>query len=281
MASDSVGAIKTGDSTIYYEKMGVTTGVPLFMLNGGPGFDHSYFRITSVWEGLATNRPIVFYDQRGTGKSSEVGDDDSCTLADQLADLDAVREHLGYGQIDILGHSWGGYLGMAYTARHSDRVRRLILVGSAAPKIDDTLFLFENIFPETTERQEAVAYAMEFNDEDAIQSYMLEYLSMLFYSYEIREAILDKMDPTGYRHRVNQLIWQDIQRFDLNPELKKFQQPALVITGRYDINVAPSVAYKIHKAIPGSRFKVFDRSGHLPFFEEPEAFVQLIEEFLS
>jgi proline iminopeptidase len=53
------------------------------------------------------------------------------------------------------------------------------------------------------------------------------------------------------------------------------------MTGRYDINVAPLVAYRIHKAIPGSRFMVFEQSGHIPFYEEPEAFVRATEEFLT
>jgi proline iminopeptidase len=55
----------------------------------------------------------------------------------------------------------------------------------------------------------------------------------------------------------------------------------MVMTGRFDMNVAPIVAWKIHKAIPGSRLVVLDRSGHLPFYEEPERFKQVVEEFLE
>jgi proline iminopeptidase len=55
----------------------------------------------------------------------------------------------------------------------------------------------------------------------------------------------------------------------------------LVVTGRFDANVAPSTAWKIHKAIPGSRFEVFEQSGHLPFFEEPEAFERSVDRFLQ
>ena len=73
----------------------------------------------------------------------------------------------------------------------------------------------------------------------------------------------------------------DLARFDLNPELPKYRFPTLVITGRFDINVAPSVAWKIHKAIPNSEFAVFEKSGHIPYFEEPEAFVQRLEAFLA
>ena len=54
-----------------------------------------------------------------------------------------------------------------------------------------------------------------------------------------------------------------------------------MITGRYDINVAPIVAWKIHKAIAGSRFEVFEKSGHIPYFEEPEKFAQMVSGFLD
>jgi proline iminopeptidase len=54
-----------------------------------------------------------------------------------------------------------------------------------------------------------------------------------------------------------------------------------VATGRFDIAVPPATAFQIHKAIPGSEFVVFESSGHQPFYDEPEAFEQAVEEFLS
>jgi len=65
------------------------------------------------------------------------------------------------------------------------------------------------------------------------------------------------------------------------PILPTLRMPTLVLTGRYDINVAPSTAWKIHRAIPGSKWEVFEESGHLPYFEEPEKFVRVVEGFLG
>jgi proline iminopeptidase len=73
----------------------------------------------------------------------------------------------------------------------------------------------------------------------------------------------------------------DLARYDLNPELPKLRFPALIVTGRYDMNVAPATAYRIHKAIPGSKFVVFEKSGHMPFYEEPEAFQRVLGDFLA
>src|SRR4029079_14456669 len=96
---------------------------------------------------------VVFSDQGGKGRSSALTKEQSCTLADQIADLDALREQLHAGTIDLLGHSWGGYLARAYANRHPDRVAHLLIVDSAAPKWSDTEFIFKYIFPEGIDRQ--------------------------------------------------------------------------------------------------------------------------------
>jgi proline iminopeptidase len=273
-------------ATLYVEVLGTGTGTPLVVVNGGPGFDHTYEHVaapgaTSAWELLAKTRRVVFYDQRGTGRSAALKKDQSCTLADQIEDLEAVRGRLGVDKIDLLGHSWGGFLVMAYAARHPEHIHSLITVDSAAPKWSDTVFLFKDIFPEGQDRADGFTFADEMGDASARAAGLREYFSWLFYSTEKRDAFIAQTGPGVFNKPVNQAIEHDLARFDLNPELRKFKFPALVITGRYDINVAPSVAYKIHKAIAGSQFAVFERSGHLPFFEEPEAFVRTLEAFLT
>jgi proline iminopeptidase len=266
---------------LYYEVTGSGSRTPLVVVNGGPGFDHTYLHIATAWDSLAQNRPVIFYDQRGVGRSAPLNEGQSCTLANQIDDLEALRAHLGYEKIDLLGHSWGGYLSMAYAARHPERISHLILVDSAAAKWSDTIFLFNQVFPQTTERQDAFAFADELGDKSASNASIHEYFTMLFYSPEKRDSFVAQMGPGVFNEKVNQAVASDLARFDLNPEIRKFRFPVLVITGRFDMNVAPVVAYKIHQAIAGSRFVVFERSGHVPFYEEPEAFDKVVEDFLQ
>jgi len=265
---------------IYYEVTGSGSGTPLIVVNGGPGFDHTYLHIASAWDTLGKSRRVIFYDQRGDGRSDPLKPGQSCTLADQIADLEALRAHLGLDKIDFLGHSWGGYLSMAYAARYPAHISHLLIVDSAAPRWDDTLFLFDQIFPEISERRAGYSFADEMGDKAASDASIHDYLTMLFYSQEKRDAFVAQMAPGAYRKEVFQAVIHDLPRFDLNPELHKYNFPVIVMTGRYDINVAPLVAYRIHKAIPGSRFVVFEKSGHIPFYEEPEAFVRATEDFL-
>jgi proline iminopeptidase len=273
-------------ATLYVEVLGTAAGAPLVVVNGGPGFDHTYEHVampgtTSAWDLLARQRKVVFYDQRGNGKSGALKPGQSCTLADQIEDLEAVRAHLGVDKIDLLGHSWGGFLVMAYAARHPEHIRHLITVDSAAPKWTDTVTLFKDIFPEGQERADSYAFADALGDAEASSAGLREYFHWLFYSTDKRDVFLQVIGNGVFTKPVNESVEHDVQRFDLTPELAKFRFPTLVITGRYDINVAPSVAFKMHKAIPNSRFVVFEKSGHLPFFEEPEAFTRQLEGFLG
>ncbi|MDP9122560.1 MAG: alpha/beta hydrolase, partial [Acidobacteriota bacterium] len=240
-----------GGVSLYYEVLGGGPGTPLVVANGGPGFDHSYLHVSDVWNALARERPVVLYDQRGNGRSGALKPGQSCTLADQVADLEALRGHLGYERIDLLGHSWGGFLAMAYAARHPERIERFILVDSAAPKWSDTLYLFKEVFPETVERQEALQFADTLGDKAAAEAGTHEYLTMLFYSPEKRDSFLAGAASYRESREVNQAVNADVARFDLNPELGKFHFPALVLAGRFDMNVAPLSAYRIHRAIPG------------------------------
>lgn len=76
-------------------------------------------------------------------------------------------------------------------------------------------------------------------------------------------------------------VMLDAMKRDLYPDLAKLDVPTLVINGRFDANVAPTVAYKISRTIPGARLVFFERSGHSPQVEEPEKFALEVERFLG
>jgi proline iminopeptidase len=267
--------------TIWYEVRGSGSGTPLVIANGGPGFDHSYLHCSDAWDRLAKSRQVIFYDQRGNGRSGALPEGAPCGVAEQIADLDGLRAHLGFQKMDLLGHSWGGYLVMAYAARHPESIAHLVIADSAAPRIQDTAFLFKQIFPEVTAREDLLAFDVELGDSKAIADDLREYFSMVYVSPQVRDAEVARSASFKYDQKVNKAVWGDAQRFDLNPELPAFHFPTLVITGRYDFNVAPSIAWGIHRAIPGSEFAVFEKSGHLPFCEEVAPFVTRLETFLA
>jgi len=266
---------------LWYEVRGTHAGRPLVLVNGGPGFDHNYELCSDAWDVIARSRPVVMYDQRGNGRSGPLAPGQGCTLNDQIDDLDAIRAAVGAEQIDLIGHSFGGYLVMAYAARFPGRVAHLVICDSAAPKWTDTEFLFKYIFPEAVEREAVLDGRDALGDTLANGASLHEYLGTLFVSLAKRDEFLAHAADYHFNRAVNETLNTDLGRRDLWAVLPGLAMPTLVITGRYDINVAPSTAWKIHKAIPGSRFVVFEKSGHLPFFEEPEAFERTLDDFLA
>lgn len=270
-----------GGVTIWYEVRHATAKTPLILINGGPGFDHVYLLSSDVWDKIAAHRPVVFYDQRGTGRSGDLKPGQSCTLADQVADLEALRAKLGTDRVDLLGHSWGGYLAMAYAARYPQHVAHIVLCDSAAPKWSDTDYVLKYLFPEGTERRDQDDFLEASGDAKAGTDSVKEYLGMLFVSPRKREEFLAASNQFHLNRAVNEALNADLARVDMGPMLARMKLPVLVLTGRFDANVAPSTAWRIHKAIAGSRFEVFEQSGHLPFFEEPEAFERSVDRFLQ
>jgi len=266
-------------TTIWYEVRGKEGGRPLIMVNGGPGFDHTYVLCSDAWDTLAKKRRVVIYDQRGNGRSGALAAGQSCNLADQIADLDALRAELKADRIDLLGHSWGGYLVMAYAARHPERVAHLMIVDSAAPKWTDTEFIFKNIFPEAIDKQARLDFAQMVGDSAAGDASLNEYLKMLFVSDAKRDEFMSRASTYKFSRSVNETLNADLGKYDMWPLLPTLSMPTIVMTGRYDFNVAPSTAWKIHNLIPNSQWEVFEKSGHLPYYEEPEKFVQVVERF--
>jgi proline iminopeptidase len=188
---------------------------------------------------------------------------------------------MGVERMHVLGHSWGGFVAMAYGARYPSRLASLILVDSAAPKWSDTRALFAEVFPESYERAEQFEAAQKKGDPTARAAVLREYVTWLFYSPEKRDGYIPHIGLGAENTAINVGLQNSVGDTDLTPDIRKFTFPSLIITGRFDMNIMPATAYALHKHIPGSRFVVFERSGHVPSYEEPELFLRTIEQFLA
>jgi pimeloyl-ACP methyl ester carboxylesterase len=257
-------------ATIWYEVRGTASGRPLVMVNGGPGFDHTYVLCSDAWDKLAESRRVVFYDQRGNGRSGALKKGESCTLADQSADLEALRSRLGADRIDLLGHSWGGYLVMAYAARHPEHVAHLIITDSAAPKWSDTEFIFKYIFPEGVDRQGRLDFADALGDTASGKQSLQEYLGMLFVSTEKRDEFLSRASTYHYNRQVNEALNADLAKYDMWPVLATFHarrdQRALRHQRRAQYGVEDPQRH------PGSRRKCSSTAG--TFLQRARKFAQ-------
>jgi proline iminopeptidase len=268
--AQQTGVVPTPDVDLAYELYGHPgAATPVIVANGGPGLSHIYMMQNDAWPRLAKTRPIVFYDQRGTGKSTRVKQGASQDLDAQIADLEAIRAKFDFQKFDLVGDSYGGFLAMAYAAAHPEHVEKLILSDSAAPAMKNIVRVLPQVFPDMMERSPDP------------QEQMRNHFRMLFYSEEKRDAYLAGAKDLGYAPEIGAAVSRAIAQIDLTAQLAKFSFPTMVITGRYDMNVAPLTAWNIYKAIPGAKFVVFAKSGHLPSYEEPDKYVQVVDAFLG
>jgi proline iminopeptidase len=129
--------VQCGAERLYVRDVG--RGVPLMVLHGGPDFDHEY--LLPDMDRLAGSFHLMYYDQRGRGRSFSGEQPDEVAMATEVDDLDRVRESFGFESIAILGHSWGGLLAMEHAIRHPARVSHLILMNTAPASHADALIL--------------------------------------------------------------------------------------------------------------------------------------------
>jgi proline iminopeptidase len=277
----TTGIVTTPEVDLAYETFGSSRlATPVIVANGGPGLSHVYMMQNDVWPRIAQHRQVVFYDQRGTGKSKRVSADAPFGMDAQVADLEAIRARFGFQKFDLVGDSYGGLLAMAYAAAHPEHIQKLILSDSAAPAWKDIVRVLPDVFPDVLE-QIADSEKNPPPGTDPADQGIRSHFRMLFYSEQNRDSYLAKAKDLGAAPGVGAAVQKATRTLDLTSELPKFNFPTLVITGRYDMNVTAVTAWRIYKAIPGAKFVVFEKSGHLPAYEEPDKYVQVVDAFLT
>jgi pimeloyl-ACP methyl ester carboxylesterase len=127
------GQVPLDRGRLYYRDIGA--GHPVIVLHGGPDFDHSY--LVPELDRLARSHRLIYFDQRGRGRSAEGVRPEDVGLLSEIEDVERLRRHLQLPSAAILGHSWGGLLAMEYALRHPDRTTHLILMNTARASRQD------------------------------------------------------------------------------------------------------------------------------------------------
>lgn len=283
--------VSVGGTQLYLRVIGA--GPPVIVLHGGPDFDHTY--LLPELDHLADVCRLVYYDQRGRGRSGENVTADAVDIESEMFDIDAVRRHIGADAIALLGHSWGGVLAMEYATRHPDRVSHLILMNTTPASATGWAELREHIAhrrpPGDLDAMAAIKATREYARGDIAAE--IEYYRIHF-RHAIRtpdgaERIVQRLrthftaqDVLLARAVEDHLAGQTTEHagWNLHPKLNRLSIPTLVVHGDHDL-IPVAMAAHIADAIPGALFTVLANCGHFAYLERPEDVHRLIEDLLN
>jgi L-proline amide hydrolase len=256
---------------------------PLLALHGGPGSTHNYF---GPLEGLATERPVVLYDQIGCGKSDRPSDIEwnVDVFRDEVA---AVREQLGLERVHLLGSSWGGMLAQEHVLSGAAGVVSLILSSTLANLAlwnEEQLKLRNALPPDVVEVLDRHEAAGTFDDPEYEEA-MAVYFDRHFYRGPQPRPELEAMDkgraPDIYHAMQGPNEWTTtgaLKGWDTRDRLHEIAIPTLVVRGAYDMCTAP-IAAELVTGIPNAREIVLEHSSHTPVLEETDRYLEIVSSF--
>jgi proline iminopeptidase len=284
------GYIPAGNARLYYRVIG--GGQPLVLLHGGPDFDHSY--LLPDMDRLADSFRLIYYDQRGRGRSAVNVQPEEVTLGSEIEDLESLREYFRLETAALLGHSWGGLLALEYALRHPERVSHLILMNTAPVSEEDLMLLrrdrrqragadIENLMARAAEAR------YQEGDPEAVTEYYRIHFRLALRKPEHLEQVIQRLKASFTREgilkarqieeRLAQETWFSGE-YNLLPKLEGLNIPALVVHGEHDL-IPIECAAHIAQAIPGARLAILKDCGHFAFLESPDGVRKEINDFVN
>ena len=267
-------------------------GPAMIVLHGGPDFDHTY--LLPELDRLSDHYRLIYYDQRGRGRSADHVQPEDVTLASDLDDLDKVRQHFRLDKVVLLGHSWGTVLALEYALRYPQHVSRLILMNPGPASADDYKQLrsdWLNKRPAEMEQRKAISAtpAYQQGDPAAVTAYYRIHFKPAFATPENYEKFMTRLSASFTKEGVlkaraieARLMTETWSKPDYNllPKLKTVSIPALVISGDHEF-IPAATAEHIAQALPNARLVTLKNCGHFTYMECPAPVRENIDSFFS
>ena len=284
-AATREGHVAVTGGRVWYRVVGDGDAIPLVTVHGGPGATHDYLEPLS---GLADERPVVFYDQLGAGRS-DAPDDVSLWTNDRLVDeLGRLLDALDLTRVHLLGQSWGSIVAAEYALQRPDRLVSVVLAdpclsmprfaaGAAALRAalpaEVRAVLDRHEAAGTTDSEEYEAATMEFYRRHLCR--LDPWPDALMRSFgQLNQTIYERMQGP------NEFTVTGVCRdYDIGDRLGQLAVPALFLCGRHDETRPQETAF-FHSLVPGAELVVFEESSHVPHLEEPDRYLQVLRDFL-
>ncbi|MEW4220337.1 alpha/beta fold hydrolase [Rossellomorea marisflavi] len=256
--------------------------VPMVVIHGGPGGNHYVFERTAG-SMIAKERTIIYYEQRGCGRTDKPEDDGDYRIADLVEDFKGLHRLLGWERVDLLGYSFGAELSLeiAYTLPHT--VNRLVL--SAPSMMQSPLQKLVQIAGFASVGAKGIGSGATIEETyqalwDHADTTMVD--KLLFQDSSLAAMNRKWWEESGLVNTglMMRALENDISRPSLEERLSDIPHSALILVGAFDRNTGIPVASLIHDHLQHSALTILSKSAHFPDIEESEVFTRYVCSFL-
>jgi pimeloyl-ACP methyl ester carboxylesterase len=255
-----------------YRRLGPSSGTPLILLQHFSGNIDGWD--PAVVNALATDRPVIAFDNAGVGRSTGQTPDN---VAAMTRDAVTFINLLGFSEVDLLGFSLGGCVAQQMAAVNGRMVRKLILAGTAPKGGEEHLLaVLQAAFSKTDAPDPRLP--LFFTPSSASQSGGLAFLRRTQVRTEDRDTDNGSAvtDP-----QAKALITWCATPDPGHTMLRAIKQPALVVSGSDDTMLPADNAYAMFKGLSNAYLMLYPDSGHGALFQHHEAFVSHVRTFLD
>jgi proline iminopeptidase len=288
LAPDSSIRVKVDGYEVVTYSYGDSHREALFLLNGGPGLPCDYLR-DPLLRMVDAGYRVVTYDQLGCGKSDRPTDPGLWTIARYVEEVETVRKALGLGRVHLLGHSWGGWLGIEYALTYMGSLKSFVLSNTCADMphlVSELNRLRAALGSETVammQRHEAAGSIDHPEYQAAITLLNYRHVHRLEQLPQSMKSSLDgwNMGPYGTMQGPNEFLYTgNLKDWNRVPQLQRIAVPCLIMVGEHD-ELTPACAMRMHQALPNSEMAVLRNCSHLAMYEDPEAYFARLTSFLA
>jgi proline iminopeptidase len=264
---------------------------PLLILHGGPGGNVYNFERT-IGPLLETFATVLYFEQRGCGRSDAPDDPNAYSIPLLVADLDALRRTLELEQVIPLGFSFGGEIALEYALAYPTSVTKVVVQAPGVSLPGRTawvqLYGFEQIADGMLRYQfQQIIAGPESPEEKLARVWSIvgqhDVDRFLFHQPEVAVANRRMWQESGLTNTglmARALHKRDHQQ-PLTERVGNLNCPVLVLVGLYDRNSGVDVNRDLALRLPQAQLVIFERSAHFPDMEEPERYAQQVQTFVS
>ena len=282
----SEGFINVKGGKVWYRIIGDGDKTPILLLHGGPGVPSFYLNPLSA---LAKDRPVIFFDQLGCGRSEKITDTTLMTVDNFVEQVQEVKKSLGINNFYLYGQSWGTMLGIDYYLKHPAGIKAIIF---SSPAFNIHMWLSDadtliTLLPDSIQNSIRINEENKTYDspdyQKAVKVYYEHFLARkLPWSSDIDSAFM-LIGENVYKYMGGPsefTMTGTLKDYDRTNKISEIKVPTLFITGEYD-EARPSTVKYYQSLLPGSKFELIENAGHMTMQDNPEKNIKVITDFIN